>query len=107
MALSDEAASWAPAWWPPKAGDKLRHFTLHRNNDGRLTQIHALAHVVAVFQHAGETIATVAEWPQDRHRWVYTTIHGWLEARQSYWPDGQDPPEKHESSPGNPCECCK
>lgn len=92
-------------WWPPKTGDKLRHFTQHGAGYGRIKHVHALSHVVATFEHEGRTLATVAEWFPSRHRWNYETISG-LQARFSYWPDGQPPPEKHESSPGVPCACC-
>jgi len=94
-------------WWPPKPGDKLRHFTLHGDDDGGTKQVHALAHVVAVFEWNGETLATVVEWFPSRRRWNYETIRGWLEAEILYWPDGQPPPKKHERSPGDPCDCCK
>ena len=94
-----------PSWWPPRVGDKLRHFTLHEIA-GHVTQVHALAHVVAVFEHNGETMATVAEWFPSRRRWNYETIRGWLDGRMTYWPDGQPPPERH-GSPGRWCDCCK
>jgi hypothetical protein len=91
-----------PAWWPPKRGDRLRHFTL-REIDGKMTQVHALVHVLAVFTNpaTSEKLATIAEWWPVRQRWHYETIKGWLEAREEYWPDGQDPPRKH------PCICCE
>lgn len=94
------------SWWPPKAGDKLRHFTLHGAGGMCIKQVHALNHVVAVFEHDGRTLATVAEWFPTRHRWNYETISS-MQARFGYWPDGQPPPEKHESEPGVLCDCCK
>lgn len=77
------------SWWPPKVGDKLRRFTTRRGP-------HALKEVLAVFEHRGKTLATVAEWLPGSHQWVYDTITG-IHARYSYWPDGQDPPAGCES----------
>lgn len=96
------------SWWPPKAGDKLRHFTLQGDptSGWRQKQVHALDLVVAVFEHDGRTLATVAEWFPERHRWDYETISG-LQARFGFWPDGQPPPQKHERAPGVLCDCCE
>jgi len=100
--------SYEPAtWWPPKPGDRLRHFTLHGAGGMTVKQVHALVHVVAVFQHNGETLATVAEWFPTRRCWSYSTITA-LDSYprwSKFWPDGQDPPEPH----GNPVllACCK
>lgn len=80
-----------PSWWPPKVGDKLRKHS-QREIDGKVTLVHALIHVVSVFEHDGETIATVAEWWPTKKHWHYVVIHGWLEATQAYWPDGQKCP---------------
>jgi hypothetical protein len=80
-----------PAWWPPKAGDKLRTHA-QREIDGKLTLVHALIHVVSVFDHDRETLATVAEWWPTKQRWNYKVIHGWLDAHEDYWPDGQSAP---------------
>lgn len=90
------------AWWPPAVGDKLRHFTHHGAGGMKIKQVHALVHVVAVFEHEGDTLATVAEWFPTRRRWNYTTIFGWCEAVISYWPDGGSPPATHQ-----PCDACK
>lgn len=97
-----------PAWWPPKVGDKLRHFTLHTDHEsGGVKQVHALVHVVAVFEHAGESMATVAEWLPTKQRWVYETIAGWLQFNSDhYWPDGQRPGRIH-GTPDRPCVCCR
>jgi len=96
-----------PSWWPPTVGSKLRHFTLHTDPEtGLLVQVHALVHVVAVFEHAGESLATIAEWLPTRRRWIYETILGWLQNGESYWPDGQEPSKPH-GSPGRICVCCQ
>ncbi len=96
-------------WWPPRPGDRLRHFALHGHPDGshRVIQVHALVLVMAVFEHEGETLATVAEWLSRRQEWKYETIRGWLEAPDGYWPDGTPPPRPHQRGPGDPCDCCK
>ena len=108
--MSAPPADWYPSWWPPKVGDKLRHFTLHSSDteSDRLVQVHALVHVVAVFEHDGDTLATVAEWWPGSRRWNYETIRGWAEASsgESYWPNGQKPTRRH-GSPGHWCDCCK
>jgi hypothetical protein len=91
------------AWWPPKVGDRLRKFTLHGSGGNTVRQVHALCHVLAVFDHDGETRATIAEWLPTRRRWNYETI-GVIEALprfSKYWPDGQYPPTRH------PCVCCE
>lgn len=80
-------------WWPPKIGDKLRHFTLHGSNGPTGTvQVDALCHVLAVFDHAGETHATVAEWFPVRRRWHYETISIVQAHVGTYWPDGTPRP---------------
>lgn len=91
-----------PVWWPPKVGDKLRHFTHHGSGGNRIVQVHALVHVVAVFEHDGDTLATVAEWFPTRRRWNYSTIRGWSEGMISHWPDGDQPPSSHQ-----PCNACR
>ncbi len=87
--------------WPPKAGDKIRHFTQHGDSGGWPKHVHALVHVVAVFEHDGEVLATVAEWIPSRGRWLYETIHRWLQDEPGYWPDGSQPPPNHA------CDACK
>jgi hypothetical protein len=82
-------------WWPPKVGDKLRHATQHSAGDMRIKSVHALVHVVSVFEHDGDTLAVVAEWFPGRRRWNYEIIRGWTDATWAYWPDGSEPPEKH------------
>lgn len=89
------------AWWPPKVGDKLRHFTHHGAGGMKIKQVHALVHVVAVFEWEGETLATVAEWFPSRRRWSYSVINGWSDAMILYWPDGASPPESHRK-----CDAC-
>lgn len=89
-------------WWPPKPGDRLRHFMLTEDRrTGKIYQIHALTLVMAVFEHEGESLATVAIWYPAKERWHYETIRGWLEAESAYWPEGQPPPRVH------PCPCCQ
>ncbi len=89
-------------WWPPRQGDRLRHFTLQGDAATRVRQVHALVDVVAVFEHEGETLATIAEWWPTKQRWSYQTIHGRLEATTIYWPDGSPPPATHK-----PCDACR
>ena len=81
------------SWWPPKVGDKLRHFTLHGGSGGEVHRVHALVHVVAVFAHDGRDLATVAEWFPSRKRWSYETISITKAQFGEYWPDGAEPPE--------------
>lgn len=77
----------------------LRHSTLHVNGD-RYQQVHAAAHVLAVFEHRGRKMATVAEWLPGAKRWSYETIAR-LQAEREYWPDGQPPPAEHDR-----CDAC-
>lgn len=71
------------SWWPPKVGDKLRHM------DGG--EIY-LCHVVAVFDHAGETHATIGYFGKHRKRWFYETISRVQIEIPLYWRDGQEQP---------------
>lgn len=81
-------------WWPPKAGDKLRHLTRHERN-GESVLVEALVHVLAVFEHAGDGVhAAVAEWFPGRARWHYEVIDDVHAIVGSYWPDGQPNPHK-------------
>jgi hypothetical protein len=79
-------------WWPPKVGDKLRHATLHYCDEPAPRKVDALVHVVAVFEHAGATLATVAEWFPSRRRWHYETIGLAHASGLAYWPDGTAAP---------------
>lgn len=90
-------------WWPPKPGDLLRRFTHHGSDGMKIKQVHALVHVVAIFERDGDTLATVAEFLPSRRRWLYSTIRGWCEAQLGeYWPDGQPTPVGH-----HPCDACR
>lgn len=98
----------AATWWPPKPGDKLRHWTQHGAGGMTVKHVHALVHVVAVFEHEGETLATIAEWFPSRRRWDYTTINemkAWSRW-STYWPDGESPPQPHTGSDGL-LACCE
>ena len=54
----------APAWWPPKIGDRLRGV---RGPDPAKDP---LLHVVAVFEHDGDQLIVTAEWSPTRQRWA-------------------------------------
>ena len=76
----------APAWWPPKVGDKLRRFANPSEQP--------LNHVVAVFDHAGETLAVSAEWLPHKSRWSYETIDVTTAEFGLYYPDGTERPKR-------------
>lgn len=92
-------------WWPPKIGDRLRHFTLHSDLNAETKQVHALCVVVAVFRHNNRTLVTVAEHNESWNDWSYWTISESNTFMGRIWFDGP-PPKRHERSPGVPCECC-
>ncbi len=81
-------------WWPPKVGDKLRHFTLHADaENGGVKRVAALVHVLSVVEHNGEWIVTTAEWFPSRKRWNYEVFRDILAIVGSIWPDGDEPPK--------------
>lgn len=94
----------APAWWPPKVGDRLRHFTQHSAGDMRIKDVEALNHVVSVFEHEGETRIVVAEWFPGRQRWHYEVLF-WANVAMTefgpadWWPDGEARPQALPRSP--------
>lgn len=82
----------APAWWPPKVGDKLRHATRHGDMTRGLKPVDALLHVVAVFtDKTNETRIVTAEWFPTRRRWNYELFWWGQAALGSIWPDGATP----------------
>lgn len=83
-----------PIWWPPKAGDKLRHFTLHGDAaTGGVKRVAALIHVLSAVEHNGEWLVTCAEWFPSRKRWNYEVFNAMKAICGSIWPDGVEPPE--------------
>jgi hypothetical protein len=81
------------AWWPPKAGDLLRHATTHGAGAGRIKRVEALLHVLAVFNHDGCTRIVTAEWFPTKRRWSYQ-VRDEVEAFYgAIWPEGEPRPE--------------
>jgi predicted FMN-binding regulatory protein PaiB len=81
------------SWWPPKAGDLLRHATAHGAGAGRVKHVEALLHVLAVFDHQGATRIVTAEWFPTKRRWNYT-VRGEEEGRVGLiGPDGKPRPK--------------
>lgn len=82
------------SWWPPKAGDKLRHHTHHSAGDMRIKWVEALLHVLSVFKHeeGDDDLIVTAEWLPGRRRWVYK-VWDRLEAEfGAIWRDGEERP---------------
>jgi predicted FMN-binding regulatory protein PaiB len=87
------AADRPMSWWPPKAGDLLRHATAHGAGAGRVKHVEALLHVLAVFDHQGATRIVTAEWFPTKRRWNYV-VRGEEEGRVGLiWPDGKPRPK--------------
>ena len=87
MKLSD-AQIEATQWWPPKAGEKLRHHTFQSGS-----YIEALVHVLAVFDDKdGAPRIVAAEWSPSGRGWKYEVYSRQQAARGIIWPDGTQRP---------------
>ena len=88
-------------WWPPKVGDILRkheRFVDHSrdNEPGEgipIKNVAAKVHVLALFEHDGETWIVTALWLPSRRRWK-REIYGMIEASGgALWRDSDPVPE--------------
>ena len=87
-----------PKWWPPKVGDDLRHSTRHGAGAGRVKEVDALLHVIAVFKDKdGAKRIVTAEWFPTKLRWNYTIMSLFDAASGLIWPDGADKPKERRS----------
>ena len=83
-----------PSWWPPKVGDKLRHYTWQSAGSGQGTYGEALLHVLSVFEDKdGEQRLVAAEWFPSKRRWNYEVFWWYQAALGTIWPDGTKRPE--------------
>lgn len=74
----------APAWWPPKVGDKLRGVwgpDNEANNDPTYE-------VASVFEHDQCALIVTASWSAERKRWYYETHSATSAIVGSLRPDG-------------------
>lgn len=72
-----------PEWWPPKVGDRVRWHDYEEY----------LAHVVAVFNHDGRTLVTIAYYGKHKRWWFYEVVRSIDAYYCKIWPDGQPRPK--------------
>ena len=83
-----------PTWWPPKAGDTLRHSTRHGAGAGCVKEVDALLHVLTVFKDKDDEKRIVtAEWFPTKRRWNYAVMSVFDAEAGLIWPDGAAKPK--------------
>lgn len=71
------------SWWPPKAGDKLIR------NEQRTAYV---CHVLAVFEHDGQTHAAIAWYGKHKQWWHYEVVSPMDAAYAKFWRHGTECP---------------